>query len=259
VAYQLALTESPPPYGGAVVDARAQVVDTWNVIINDTREFHNVDDVRRSFVRPGDKIQLNHQGRLYSIGEVATVTSDGVATNTLTLTPELPLSWVNASFPYKILRTPRRTPAAPVDLPMGSAIVLTSSGYSAWNGYMDPRAWDVMSFWGGGEVMLTFDGTGQLEHVYRGGRPDDLLNPALHPLLSPVRIDIASGSPNNFKKEAMRMLIGRRDQRLRDAIDTTVESPSVDNVSVNNFYPDVYRGTGAGHPNYPTDDSSIPD
>ena len=236
VAFQVALAESPPPYAGDVIHARALVgeeVDHPDIPgVRIKRVEFDPTQVRRLrpttsssldmgaladesawFVRPGDTIRFNYRGATYTIRDV-------MDEYVLAVDPAVPLT--NQFAYFQIQRAPRRSLTSPEELPQGAFVVLDSSGvaYKAQAVQLDP----IKRLFSSGDVTIAFNAAGEVDRVYRGTpSPADLadLNALLTDLgvpvelarqrviirpLQPVRIDLASGSLLN-PSNAMRMIV----------------------------------------------------
>jgi type II secretory pathway pseudopilin PulG len=130
------LAVTPLPYSGQMVGSRAVV--TGNQLAKIVAPNGTVEQVPPSFVRPGDLIKLNYQGRLYQIGvnDLNKLDANGylkpnslpwrllpVDLHTNSSVPEMPLG-----VPFQILRQPMRSNEAPLQLPGSAVIDLDLSG-----------------------------------------------------------------------------------------------------------------------------------
>ena len=162
-AVELSQAEVPAAYGGATVDARAQLEVTGAAIQATLTGVGSLDGL----VSPGDLMQLNYQGPLYTI--------TGVSGTTLTLGVNLSggglVPWTTGSpmsVPYKIYRQPRPRSVMPLRLPAGAVIDLQFSGTDS----------NPALFSGGtGPVVIMFSPGGGIDRVYLGGAAQPVTEP----------------------------------------------------------------------------------
>jgi prepilin-type N-terminal cleavage/methylation domain-containing protein len=128
----LRAVEIPPPYAGDTVDARIKLV--WN----ETNKYWDVSFLPvaeaaamwSTLVQEGDLLQLNYQGKHFTIAFVGgdkskmtlihTPTGDGVILNKAVLAGGLP---------FQVTRQPQLSAVAPLRLPRDTVIDLADSGY----------------------------------------------------------------------------------------------------------------------------------
>lgn len=242
VAYQIALAESPPPYAGDFGGAQAWIVS--NVPIPNTQlrevivEFDNgVRPLRPAldtdestwFVRPGDTIRFNLRGHKYNIFAVAPKALTIVDFRTVPLQ-------INQLASFQIFRAPRRTAAAPGELPLGSFVVLNApaplqgTSYDYSSGISDSTGFQLYQdnpLFFAGDVMISFNSQGAVERLHRGipskEQKDQMILAAQDPNLvprtvkypfNPVRITVGNGSPGK-PEQAFGLLVKSREARPR--------------------------------------------
>ncbi len=152
--------EAPPPYAGDTVSARARVAFASGAFRAQLSEFNP------NMVRPGDRIQFNHQGSWYRINSVAggTVTMD--------YDPNRQYPWPNvpqlsAPMPYEIRRQPslpgttglHASIAKPLQLPLDAVVDLGFSG---------TQSSPTLFAGGTGPIVIMFSPNGGLDRVYHG-------------------------------------------------------------------------------------------
>ncbi len=242
VSYQVALAESPPPYAGDVINARALLTNenVGGVLfkqvafdLNQVRKLRPTPtgneptpvDESAWFVRPGDTIRFNFRGAEYPIRAVPTEYS-------LALDPDVPLTGL-ASF--QIQRAPRRSLASPTELPNGAFVVLGSSGV-AYDG--EGFQLDRNRLFSSGDVTVSFNAAGDIQRVYRGTPRDvadinDIVSSGVAPEraekrvidrpLMPVRIDFAGGSLANPANASRLIIRNGRAKRKSMPIDPATD------------------------------------
>ncbi len=168
-ALTLSLAEVPPPYTGDVTDALVTSIDpngaNWTVNFGGG---HVSQLVTRKLVvgNNGERIRFNFQGHLYPIVSATETTvvignalASGVASG---VPPVIPSGAKGASF--QIYRAPVPTSAAPLTLPAGTAIDLSSSGSGLGGTQFSQAATDTTP------VLVGFSPTGGVSGVlYTGG------------------------------------------------------------------------------------------
>jgi len=122
---QLFLAETPRPYAGDIVSARATIMSANTARFNDVASLPQLtyaDSQSLPFlVRPGDRIKFDYRGILYNITAVNadyTIVFSG-----------LPSPPVGVSLPYQIFRRPEKSSSAPMQLSSGAVIDLSMSGF----------------------------------------------------------------------------------------------------------------------------------
>ena len=123
--FQIATAKSPPPYAGDTMDARAAInlsTTPWQATLSSAAAFASPD-----FVRPGDLIKFDYRGQLYQI--VNFTVNSANSTAVIQFTGSVPPVASPAGVPYQIFRTPRKSAAAPVELPVRTYINLEFSGF----------------------------------------------------------------------------------------------------------------------------------
>ena len=253
VAYEVAVAESPAPYAGERQGSRVLVFPGQ---ANSTLKFpshqefqsgqtaqsygyvrplrvkqagNQIDDPTNDqtkwFIRAGDEIRFNFQGPRY---EIAQVNNETLVTLDVTLPLQLQGKWLE----FQIFRAPRRTMAAPVELPQGAFVKLSSSGMSKDRSglFLDPSR----RLFTTGDVMLTFNPSGKLDRIYRGipQQADETevyntqsanLDPELIAaktsvrVTGPIRIDLGDGAPA-APTNAHRFMLNNRSDRSSKTI-----------------------------------------
>ena len=111
---QLYLAETPRPYAGDMVGARA-------TIAGNTATFNAVESAQlTSLVHPGDQIRFDYRGILYNITAISNYTITFAGS---------PLPPNNVTLPYQIYRQPEKSSSAPMQLSTGAVIDLSMSGF----------------------------------------------------------------------------------------------------------------------------------
>lgn len=175
--------ESPPPYAGDDLSSRARVqLAVSNGVATVTANL--VGGFNVTLVSPGDLIQFNQQGPWYTINNAtATVITASLHLRTGQMLP-WPTAGPSSPVPYQILRRPKPSAAAPLQLPMGMVVDLGASGIDPAE--VNPTAAAPgNSFLGLGPVSIMFSGNGSLERIYAlkgDGTP--------HPLNGPVAVPV---------------------------------------------------------------------
>ena len=230
VAYEVAVAESPAPYAGEGMGKklvsffppleipagsgfrRAQIrFDTGQVR---PLRSEGDDDPTNWFVRPGDKIRFDMKGEFHTIFSVTD-------SNAILLETETQFGIGKKFMHFQIFRAPRRTMAAPVELPQGAYVKLSSSGmaYDQYGVELDP----LRRLFSHGDVTLTFNPTGKVDRLYRGfpvaGVDDPIMGLSV-PVRSGLRIDLGDGSPDQ-PDNAQRYMVNNRADRSSKAIATT--------------------------------------
>ena len=200
IAYEVALAESPLPYAGEFPGKKQLTffpipVGHIRFRIMDVRPFRPEpssdpadpsNDQSRWFVRPGDTIRFGYMHKHYVIREVN-------GPNSITLAEKPPYIG-DALLHFQIFRSPRRTMVAPVELPHGAYVILSTSGMAMDRGGLALSA----KLFPTGNVVLTFGSTGNLDRLYRGTIPLDAVGiPSVFRVTGPLRIDLGDGSPPN--------------------------------------------------------------
>lgn len=135
--FQLSLAEEPPPYRGQRDTARARVeVDPTTYRPNGYVDIRDPVDIKtfRSLVQVNDFIRFNFRGPKYRILEVGQSQKTGFNHRIHfdfdvreRLNPSAVFSSSNL-VPFEVFRRPQSTTSTPVELPVGSAIVMNLSG-----------------------------------------------------------------------------------------------------------------------------------
>jgi type II secretory pathway pseudopilin PulG len=170
-AQQVYLAESPPPYSGDIVGARAffpaapdTSTDPWTMTVG----FDAMSATLPALAKPGDVIKFDFKGPQYPI------TFIGPGTITIALPrrndprPQNPA----AGLPYQIFRQPIKSMATPLQLPGDVILDLQFSGMG-WSGReffanpsLPPPQLTQMEK---NPVMIAFTPGGQVDHVAYGG------------------------------------------------------------------------------------------
>lgn len=132
--YKVSYAEEPVPYSGDFYDSRIAV--NQNAADPTVWEAFFLPDISCcqsaiTLVRPGDSIRLNQRGPRYPvIGMDQFKISFRVPPTTPA--PFSPARYINqpTGTPFEIFRQPRKSVAAPIELPNNTAIDLSVSGYS---------------------------------------------------------------------------------------------------------------------------------
>jgi type II secretory pathway pseudopilin PulG len=121
--------EVPPPYGGDFQNSRIGI-DSAGLV-----SFPQGDDpYTPGLIQPGDSLKLNYQGHVWviqGIGPPPDLSNPTVRPWTLfSTTAPAPNTTANGPLPFQIFRQPVRTSATPLQLPRGTVIDLTWSGFA---------------------------------------------------------------------------------------------------------------------------------
>ena len=174
-AFQISIVEVPLPYAGDSTASRAEIVASTNNVW--TAKLSGTAFTRPDLIRVGDLIKFDYRGPLYPVQTFAP-TPSGVATLTFGLErvdkfarepippPQITKPQPNvalAGVPFQVFRQPRRTSAAPLELPAPAAVDLSLSG----TGLRDAGTFDffVQDAASGG-FAITFAPSGQVDTVY---------------------------------------------------------------------------------------------
>ncbi len=130
------LAETPRPYAGDVVGARAMRLPNTNTPYNpnDVTTYPRIgfDALSASFsylVHSGDQIKFDYRGTLYTL---YLHTSGDIYFNLYPIPPSLndvPLPPTGVALPYQIFRQPEKSSSAPLELASGAVIDLSMSGF----------------------------------------------------------------------------------------------------------------------------------
>ena len=128
LGYQLSLAEEVPPFTGWTAFSKAKVNGDMAQVVevlgpgNESQSILTAVDVQ-----PNDQIRFNYRGQRYRVRRVIPNTAtiqfemDGVDTTRHTISP-------NHAVPFEVFRRPRKTLSTPLELPTGTAVVLSLSG-----------------------------------------------------------------------------------------------------------------------------------
>jgi type II secretory pathway pseudopilin PulG len=121
-AVKLYLAETPLPYSGDTVTAKATVNGS-----NVTFDIQSASLLTLG-IESGDFIRFDYKGPYYKIDSVITTPAFALS---ISGSPSIP----NNSSPYQIFRQPQKTGAAPLELPKGVVIDLSASGLGIDNDF----------------------------------------------------------------------------------------------------------------------------
>jgi len=217
---QLFLAETPRPYAGDIVSARATIMSANTARFNDVASLPlltYVDSQSLPFlVRPGDRIKFDYRGILYNITAVNadyTIVFSG-----------LPSPPVGVSLPYQIFRRPEKSSSAPMQLSTGAVIDLSMSGF----GLAEENIFDKTTISGVisevESVAILFGPSGEMTRVLVNRVQTD---PNASPPKWPITIPI-------MPTDTLHLLIGGIDGVLLDDIanvnvgddlETNIENP----------------------------------
>lgn len=172
-AFQLRIAEQPVPYAGGTANARAVITGTrpseTGVVVGGAR----LSDTVPAFISKGDGIKFNYRGHTYEITSEPTPAGTGLTDIVFSKPGVAPPPVSAQGLPFQIFRQPRKTAAAPLDLPNGTEIVLAASGigvelpHSSSPGIVPLTQW----FGLGGNIAIMFRPDGRIDRVYNGGLP----------------------------------------------------------------------------------------
>lgn len=157
-AVKMYLAETPPPYSGDMVNAKA-VVSSGQVMFG-----VDSSSVGVLGIESGDFIRFDYKGPYYTLG--STISGPGVAIP-FSGTPAVP----NGAYSYQIFRQPQKTAAAPLELPAGVVIDLSASGLGVDNQFSNVHPPDASSQ--RRPISLVFGENGRLLRIryVRSGTP----------------------------------------------------------------------------------------
>ena len=138
-AIQIYFAETPPPYAGDILGAKATIYDPGiNPPLPNTG-YASIPDSQAAliqfYVRAGDRIRFNYSGAYYTISNV-TKNGSNFELTFVSAGPTLPI--VGAALEFQIIRQPLRSSLDPVQLPKRSAIDLDSSGFGPFGTEFQP-------------------------------------------------------------------------------------------------------------------------
>jgi hypothetical protein len=164
--------EVPPPYAGDFQDSRIVIQSSGSVTFPRLDSPYNPGLIRR-----GDMLKLNYQGHVWRI-ESITPDPDQVP-DPPQPAPPVPRTWMCSStttvaqpttptegVPFQIFRQPVRTSAAPLQLPRGTVVDLTWSGFATPTSRFLPAGPGDQS-----PVRILFSPNGALWRVWATGYP----------------------------------------------------------------------------------------
>lgn len=130
------VVESPPPYSGDFLYARATFSDfssPLDGIVDGVTFADNKSQLVNTLIKPGDTIRFDYKGPIYRVTGVSVNGSSQPVVSFVSQTGSssvLPPS-VGVSVPYQIFRQPVRAGVRPLQLPSGSCVDLQNSGHGA--------------------------------------------------------------------------------------------------------------------------------
>jgi prepilin-type N-terminal cleavage/methylation domain-containing protein len=161
--------EVPPDYEGQTAQSMARVSTTATPMTVNLVCGTNSEVVPASMVRPGDLIQFNHQGVVYSVS--GTTDAKGYLTGgTFSIAaydPDPPPSLPSYTrlVPFRIFRAPIKSAAEALQLPTSTVVDLDFSGMS---NQLGSRSQDL---------TVMFSSTGAVDSVYYGSTPSPVTDP----------------------------------------------------------------------------------
>lgn len=122
---QVFLAQTPPPYVGDMVTARATITSATTARFNDVPGSppytYNDSASLTSLIQPGDRIRFDYRGVYYDITTVNT--------NYTIVFSGSPSPPVGVSLPYQIYRQPEKSGSMPMEMAAGAVIDLSMSGF----------------------------------------------------------------------------------------------------------------------------------
>jgi type II secretory pathway pseudopilin PulG len=201
-AIQLFMAETPPPYTGDTLNAKATV--TKNVMLNRWEvKFPDGNSAMLTttmmLIKPNDRfvMRFNYQGPYYQC--VRDATGNFIITLPRTDVPP-PGSDTGTGLPYQILLPPNLSSVTSLELPAQTVIDLTSSGLGAGGTEFAPANTSDTS-----PIIIMFSPGGRVDHLY--------VQKSVSPPLGSVHL-----------------LIGRSDQ-LDNILAATPATPNLENLS----------------------------
>jgi len=238
---QVFLAESPPPYAGDTVDARAiinnnQAALTWaGSITADTAANAGV------LVTPGDFIKFDFKGHTYLITDLTQDTNNSSIwyvtfdVNTrpgpANTPPEVPTNEQPTGYdlnefrglPYQIFRKPQRASAQPLEMPADVCIDMRASGIGDGT---DPNIGQFPDE--ATPVMITFTPSGSVGHIYTSSGPW-LPNASVHLMIgrnNQLFADVAADKSNINDPANLWVSIGHQTGAL-----TTADNKSATDIA----------------------------
>jgi prepilin-type N-terminal cleavage/methylation domain-containing protein len=170
-AFELFAAESPPPYAGDIETAAMTLEADQNPGDGVHRAQVNPgSESIQILCQPGDTIRFNYKGPWY---EIRSLTAAEVVFDTSTY-PAPPAPQGPVQVPYQIMRKPRKTTVAPLDLPAPMVIDVGNSGVGLEGAFSQ-----ITSLTTEGDpvpIIISFQPTGAIDMVYvvgivEGGLP----------------------------------------------------------------------------------------
>lgn len=197
VAYQV---EVPPAYSGDTLNSTVRLTLAGS---NATAVTFNVSGtIDTTKMLPGDQMQFNNQGPLYTVISVTPLRVQMDVRDRRTW--PWPSSGNSPAVPFKVYRQPIQSPVAPLELPATVAIDLQSSGTDTYWNLFTPINADV-SVTSPTPVTFMFSPSGSLDRVY-------------------FRSNYTGGDTYRSIREPVYLLVGRRD-RVQATQSVTTATP----------------------------------
>lgn len=209
-AFVLNIVETPPPYGGDTLNARALL---GTISANPLRVvFDNSSLSLPALVQKGDVIKFDYKGPVYRIYDVSSLGNVPPWIDVEVGSPPLPASPA-AGLPYQVIRQPEKSSASPLQLTGNVAIDLEYSGMGVLGNQFNANIGVAIR---SNPVVIAFNSSGAIDHVKPNGAFDSSGNakyeagtPAgtIHLLIGridQVGIDVANSpqTPNPIRPNA---------------------------------------------------------
>lgn len=165
MCFKLALAETPPPYSGDVVNARAFYNSGSNTVTFGSGHANQLPQL----VTAGDLIRFNYQGLYYPITTTPTGASLVITEPAGQSGAPAPPAAAGVGMAFQIFRKPTPSLASPVQMPRAVCIDLQVSGLGAGAAGVDGE-FKGASATDASSVMFSFSPAGRLDQVqYQGG------------------------------------------------------------------------------------------
>jgi len=169
VSMNLSYAEVPVPWGGDFANSLVNVTNA-NGVVSVQSFVPDGDGWKAQLIRPNDLIKLNYKGPLYYITGATNANGylNALPWTLTNVNPAGPPAYVppgaaNGIFvPFQIFRQPSKSAVPPLQLPEGTVIDLTSSGWGLSNAFPNGTAYPV---------LLTFTPGGRVDSLYYDGQP----------------------------------------------------------------------------------------
>jgi type II secretory pathway pseudopilin PulG len=186
-SFQMSIAEVPPPYAGDSIYSRAYAVSSggnYQAVLTGSPRALFQTSPGVMFVGPGDFIKFGYRGVRYRIEGVAASGEDVLVTFAHAYAPPPTLlpkfntatGEPNPGLEFQIYRKPRRTAAAPLELPTPAVVDWTYSGFGAEGagliGLGTGANNNTMLSDQDAPIIITFSPSGRVDQVFANGVAD---------------------------------------------------------------------------------------